>query len=64
MKGLPEEYRYYLGDGTEKKIDYNQKSNKNNSGNNSGPGVLDLFNAPNKFAQPGKEFSSSKKGKK
>ena len=62
MKALPEEYRYYLGDGSEKKIDY-QKSN-NNSGNNNAPRVLDLFNAPNKFAQPGKEFSSSKKGKK
>ena len=67
MKALPEEYRYYLGDGSENKIG-NKDNNKNNktgkNDNNNGPGVLDLFNAPNKFAQPGKEFSSSKKGKK
>jgi hypothetical protein len=67
MKALPEEYRYYLGDGSENKIG-NKDNNKNNktgkNDNNNGLGVLDLFNAPNKFAQPGKEFSSSKKGKK
>ena len=43
-------------------FDKNNKTGKND--NNNGLGVLDLFNAPNKFAQPGKEFSSSKKGKK
>jgi hypothetical protein len=59
MKGLPEEYRNYLGDGSEKKV--GGINNTSNSGNQSGAGVLDLFNAPNKFAKPGKEFSYSKK---
>ena len=62
MKCLPEEYRNYLGDGKEKKIG-NQKGDTNKN-NNNGPGAFDLFNQPNKFAQPGKEFSKSQKGKK
>ena len=62
MKGLPQEYRNYLGDGTEKKNvgGINNNTNKNTGG----PAVLDLFNAPNKFAKPGKEYSYSNKGKK
>ena len=62
MKGLPEEYKYYLGDGNENKIS-NQNNNKggNIGNNNNSPGVLDLFNAPNKFAKPGKEFTHSHK---
>ena len=62
MKGLPEEYKYYLGDGNENKIS-NQNNNKggNIENNNNSPGVLDLFNAPNKFAKPGKEFTHSHK---
>ena len=59
MKGLPEEYRNYLGDGSEQKV--GGVNNTSNSGNQGGAGVLDLFNAPNKFAKPGKEFSYSKK---
>ena len=64
MKGLPEEYKYYLGDGNENNTGHQNINNIDNSGDNKGKGVLDLFNAPNKFAKPGKEFSSSKKGKK
>ena len=60
MKCLPEEYKYYLGDGSESKIG-NQNNNTNKSGNNNGPGALDLFNTPNKFAKPGKQYSYSKK---
>ena len=65
MKCLPEEYRYYLGDGNENnKGGQNINNTCDKSKNDSGKGVLDLFNAPNKFAKPGKEFSSSHKGKK
>ena len=65
MKCLPEEYRHYLGDGSENnKGSQNINNTSDNNNNNSGKGVLDLFNAPNKFAKPGKEFSSSNKGKK
>ena len=59
MKGLHEEYRYYLGDVTEKKIDYNQKSN--DSEINSGLGVLDLFNSPNNLFNLEKNFPLLKK---
>jgi hypothetical protein len=62
MKGLPEEYKYYLGDGSEKPIGGIQNNNNTGkSGNSSGPGALDLFNTPNKFAKPGKEFTHSHK---
>ena len=65
MRGLPEEYRHYLGVRNEQKIgNQNNKQINNNGDNKNRPGVLDLFNAPNKFAKPGKEFSSSYKGKK
>ena len=65
MKGLPQEYKAYLGDGNENNLKNEININNNNdSGNNNAPNMLDLFNKPNKFANPGKEFSSSNKGKK
>ena len=66
MKGLPQEYKNYLGDGNENNFKNEIKiNNNNNSGNNNnGANLMDLFNKPNKFAKPGKEFSYSNKGKK
>jgi len=53
---LPMEQKKYIGDGNEINFGKNNNSNEGNKGNNN---VLDLFNKPNKFAAPGKEFSSS-----
>ena len=66
MKGLPQEYKNYLGDGSENNFKNEIKINNNdNSGNNNnGANLMDLFNKPNKFSKPGKEFSYSNKGKK
>ena len=55
---LPMEQKKYIGDGNE--INYG-KGNNINEGNKGNNNVLDLFNKPNKFAAPGKEFSSSVK---
>ena len=63
MKGLPQEYKAYLGDGNENNFNNEIKIN-NNDDNNNGPNMFDLFNKPNKFTKPGKEFSYSNKGKK
>ena len=66
MKGLPQEYKNYLGDGNENNFKNEIKINNDSNDNkqNNGPNMLDLFNKPNKFSQPGKEYSYSKKGKK
>ena len=66
MGKLPQEDKYYLGDGSE---NYGYGNNKISSSKGSGSGsgqanVLDLFNTPNKFAMPGKEYSSSVKQNK
>ena len=69
MKGLPQEYKNYLGSGNDninnqKEIKINNIDDNNNSGNNNGKNMLDLFNKPNKFAKAGKEYSYTNKGKK
>ena len=66
MKGLPQEYKNFLGDGNENNKNEIKINNvdEDNSGNNNGKNMLDLFNKPNKFAKAGKEYSYSNKGKK
>ena len=56
---LPMEQKHYLGDGNEINIGNNNANEGNKQVN-----VLDLFNKPNKFGAPGKEFSSSVKPNK
>ena len=66
MKGLPQEYKNFLGDGNENNKNEIKINNvdEDDSGNNNGKNMLDLFNKPNKFAKAGKEYSYSNKGKK
>ena len=72
MKGLPQEYKKYLGSGNDNLNINNQKEIKinninddnNNNGNDTEKNMLDLFNKPNKFAKIGKEYSYTNKGKK
>ena len=59
MKELPEGSNNYLGDGNN-----NSKNVINTGGNKGKAGVLDLFNTPNKFGAPGKEYTSSVKSNK
>lgn len=62
MKQLPQEYRKYLGDGKEGGA--NSGKGSGNSNTAQAGGVSNLFSTPNKFAAPGKEYSSSVKNKK
>ena len=55
MGKLPQEKKNYIGDGSEK-YSGNYISNTGGSGGNAN--ILDLFNTPNKFGVPGKEYSS------
>ena len=64
MKGLPQKYKNYLGDGNDQNEIKINNNMDDNDGNNNGPNMLDLFNKPNKFAKAGKEYSYSNKGKK
>ncbi len=71
MKGLPQEYKKYLGSGNDnlninnqKEIKINKINDDNNNGNDTEKNMLDLFNKPNKFAKVGKEYSYTNKGKK
>ena len=72
MKGLPQEYKKYLGSGNNNLNINNQKEikinninddNNNNNGNDTEKNMFDLFNKPNKFAKVGKEYSYTNKGK-
>ena len=70
MKGLPQEYKKYLGSGNDNLNINNQKEikinniNDDNNNKDNGKNMLDLFNKPYKFAKVGKEYSFTKKGKK
>ena len=61
MGKLPQEKKNYIGDGSEQ-YSGNYISNTGGSGGNAN--ILDLFNTPNKFGVPGKEYSSSVKTNK
>ena len=69
IKGLPQEYKKYLGSGNDNLYINNQKEikinniNDDNNNKDNGKNMLDLFNKPNKFAKVGKEYSYTNKGK-
>ena len=63
MGKLPQEQKYYLGDGTEK-YSGNSISNKGSGNTGGNANILDLFNTPNKFGVSGKEYSRSYKQNK
>ena len=70
IKGLPQEYKKYLGSGNDNLNINNQKEikinniNDDNNNKDTEKNMLDLFNKPNKFAKAGKEYSYTNKVKK